>query len=429
VRPSPVTRLPAQPTPDRASPPAGALDRGALILGGAHGSLAVARSLGRRGIPVWFLTHDHPLARFSRYVLRSDRWSGPDHPGAVDWLLWFARSHGLDGWTMFAAADAEVQFVARNHAVLSGMFRLVTPPWAITRWTTDKRLTYQYARDIGVDAPWSHYPQSRDDIARVDCRFPVILKPAVHEERNAFTQAKAWRADDRATLVARYTEAAALVGEQAVVLQELIPGGGERQFSYAAVCDRGMPVASLVARRMRQFPIDFGYTSTFVETIDQPEVEAAARRILRSLEFSGLVEVEFKYDVRDGRYKLLDINARPWTWIGLGKAAGVDFPFLAWQLAQGEGPVPARGAAGARWMHFSRDLVAAAQEAVAGSSSPLRYLSSFRRPLTFAAFAIDDPLPGLLELPIVATRALNRSVAPPLRGSHKAPTAQPRPTA
>src|SRR5207302_4833666 len=133
--------------------------------------------------------------------------------------------------------------------------------------------------------------------------------PTVREQRNAFTRAKAWRVDDRSALLARYQEAAALVGERAIVLQELIPGGGSTQFSYAGVWHRGSPVASLVARRTRQYPIDFGYTSTFVETVHRPEVEDAACRFLRSLDFTGLVEVEFKYDARDGRYKILDVNA------------------------------------------------------------------------------------------------------------------------
>ena len=418
-----------QSTPDPGALPEAAGARGALIIGGAHGSLAVARSLGRRGIPVRFLTHDHPLARFSRYVIRGDHWPGPNDPGAVDWLRQFAGRHRLDGWTLFACGDAEVQLVAHNHASLAAVFRLVTPPWTVTRWTADKRLTYQFASDIGVHVPWSYYPQGREDVAQVACRFPVILKPTVHEGRNAFTQAKAWRVDNREELIARFVDAAALVGEQSIVLQELIPGGGERQFSYAALCDRGVSVASLVARRSRQYPIDFGYTSTYVETIEQPQVEEAACRILRSLEYSGLAEVEFKYDVRDGRYKLLDINARPWTWIGLGATAGVDFPFLAWQLSQGATPIPARGTAGARWIHLTRDLVAAGQEMWAGVSSPARYLSLLRQPLTFAAFAKDDPLPGLVELPLVAARMLARSVPLPRRGSGQAPTAQPRPTA
>jgi predicted ATP-grasp superfamily ATP-dependent carboligase len=42
----------------------------ALIVGGAHVSIAVARSLGRRGIPVWLLAN-HPIPSYSRYVKRS----------------------------------------------------------------------------------------------------------------------------------------------------------------------------------------------------------------------------------------------------------------------------------------------------------------------------------------------------------------------
>src|ERR1700745_4439533 len=69
--------------------------RGALILGGAHGSLAVARSLGRRGIPVWVVTHDHPIAAYSRYTTQSMTWPGPDDAGAAAWLVDLAAPHRL----------------------------------------------------------------------------------------------------------------------------------------------------------------------------------------------------------------------------------------------------------------------------------------------------------------------------------------------
>jgi predicted ATP-grasp superfamily ATP-dependent carboligase len=61
--------------------------KGAILLGGAHGSLAIARSLGRRGIPVWLITADNPLASLSRYVNRSLYWRGPRAEGALDFLM------------------------------------------------------------------------------------------------------------------------------------------------------------------------------------------------------------------------------------------------------------------------------------------------------------------------------------------------------
>jgi D-aspartate ligase len=393
----------------RAAREAGAVGEagGALILGGAHGSLAVARSLGRRGIPVWFVTHDHPIAKYSRYVVRSFDWAGPSRGDAADWLVELAARHRLERWVLFAGGDEEVRLVARNHAKLQQAYRLTTPPWEVARIACDKRLTYEHAAAVDVDTPWSRYPGGRDEVAALECRFPVILKPRVHAGRNAFAAAKAWRADDRAALMARWDEAAALVGPEGIAVQELIPGGGEVQFSYAAVWSEGVSVASLIARRARQYPVEFGVTSTFVETIEQADVERAADRFLAPMRFSGLVELEFKYDARDGRYKLLDVNPRPWTWIALAGAAGLDFPWMQWWLAHGQSVVPSRGRVGVTWTHASRDVVSAAQQIVSGALSPRNYWRS-PRSAAFAAFAADDPLPGVLDLPVLVGRMLRR---------------------
>jgi D-aspartate ligase len=390
---------------------------GALVLGGSHGALAVVRSLGRHGIPVWFASDDNVLARLSRFTRKGLSWPGPNAAGAADFLLDLGRRHGLLGWVLIPCADEEARLISQNHAALSRMYRLRTPPWETMRWAYDKHRMNERAAALGIDLPRSFSAAARDHLVNADLRFPVILKPAVKHHGNAFTLAKAWRADDRATLLARYHDAAALVGAEAVVVQELIPGRGAAQFSYAALWDRGRPIASLTARRSRQYPIDFGYTSTFVETIARADVEQAACRFLESLSYDGLVEVEFKHDARDGRLKLLDVNARAWTWIALGRRAGVDFPHLFWRLAMGETLPSTRGTSGVAWTHASRDIVAACQEMAAGHLKPRAYLASLRGPLQFAAFAADDPLPGVLDVPLSLARFFTRRLPAALRRS------------
>ncbi len=378
-------------------------------MGGAIGALAVVRSLGRHGIPVWVLTGNHPIARFSRFAEKSLAWPGPDHAQALKYLLELAGNHDLGGWVLFPAGDAEARFIAQHHTALSRVFRVTTPAWDTLQWAADKNLTYQLAARIGVDCPRTFQPRDRADLAEITFPFPMILKPTSRNSVNEFTHAKAWRVDDTASLLARYDDAASMVGADSVLVQELIPGNGSCQFSFAAMCDRGTPLASLIARRSRQYPIDFGFTSTFVESIDNATVEQLSRRFLQATGFSGLVELEFKYDQREDRYKLLDVNPRTWAWLSLGGRAGVDFPWLMWKLALGEPVEPVRGRPGCAWMHLSRDIAAALAEIRAGSMSLSQYWNSFRGvSLEFAAFAKDDLLPGLLDLPLTVARLRQR---------------------
>jgi predicted ATP-grasp superfamily ATP-dependent carboligase len=381
---------------------------GAIVLGGAHGSLEIARSLGRRRIPVWLVTADNPLPGLSRYVEKSLTWSGPRADGALRFLIELARRHNLDGWVLFAGSDEDLRFIAQNHLALGSAFTLTTPSWNKVRGAYDKRHMNARAAELGIAQPRTHYPRSRDELNDLDIPFPVILKPTVRESRNRFVDAKAWRANDRRTLLALYDEARTLIGADNIMIQEMIPGNGAAQFSYAGLWRDGRAVASLVARRTRQYPIDFGFTSTFVETVEQPAIEALASRFLRSLDFSGLVEIEFKFDARDAAYKILDVNARAWTWLGLGAAAGVDFPALQWRLATGETVTPIVARSGMRWRYLTRDLAAAFAEMMAGRLSAVNYLRSLRQSSASAVFAWDDPWPALADLPLSAIRVVAR---------------------
>jgi D-aspartate ligase len=376
---------------------------GALVLTGDHRGLGIARSLGRRGIPVWVLTQrGESLARASRYVQRTLPFPDGQEPTQLDYLLGLARRHRLDNWVLFPTHDDTAALLGRHGDQLAERFRLTSPRWDVMRWAHDKRLTHRLAQSAGIDYPWTSYPRDGSDVAAMNCSFPVILKPAVKAGLNRFTHDKAWQADDREMLLARYEEACALVDPDLIMVQELIPGGGEAQFSFAALCADGRPLASVVARRTRQYPVDFGHSSSFVETIEEPSIEELARRLLGVVAYEGLVELEFKHDARTGVHKLLDINPRVWTWHTLGGRAGVDFPYLAWRLAQREVVPSLRGRTGVRWVRLATDIPAAVGEIRRRRLSLRGYVRSLFGPLELALFAWDDPLPALLSAPLRA---------------------------
>jgi D-aspartate ligase len=383
---------------------------GALILGGNLNGLTIARSLGRRGIPVWVASPPNvKLASFSRYTQRTVDWPDGDFAAQAGFLLELADKYGLGQWVLLPTSDESAALLAKFHPILSRRFRVSTPTWDALRWAYDKRLTYRLAAEQKVDYPLTFYPATEADLQSAPCDFPAILKPATHAIMNRFTSDKAWAVRNRQELLARYREAREMIPPDLILVQEMIPGGGASQFSYAALCREGEPIISLTARRTRQYPIDFGYSSSFVETLDVPEIIEPSRRLLAAIRYTGLVEVEYKFDARCNRYKLLDINPRLWTWSPLGARAGVDFPCLLWRMMMGESLPRQTGRNGVRWLRMVTDIPAATHEILRGRLKPGDYWTSLRRPLQFSVMALDDPLPGLLDLPLYAYKHIHNA--------------------
>jgi D-aspartate ligase len=372
---------------------------GALVLSGDPPSLGVVRSLGRHQIPVWVLVENYRLAGLSRYCGRTLRWPETGNETKhLEFLLEVGERYALDGWVLLTTDDTRAAFVARNREALSKQFLIPPPNWEVMEWALDKRLTYKLAAMLGVDHPCTYQSGPCKEVA-CDYEFPVVLKPALRTSLNSFTRDRAWLVNNRAELLKRYEEAVNLVGADMVLIQQMIPGGGENQFSYAALCSNGQPIASLVARRTRQFPVDFGQGSSFVETVECDAVERAAERILDALRYTGIVEIEFKFDHRDHKYKLLDFNPRIWSWHSLANRAGVDFPYLLWRLVHDHPIEKQRARPGVKWIRMVRDVAAGAHEIWSGRLTPAAYLRSVAAASAFAIFACDDIVPALLEIP------------------------------
>ena len=391
---------------DPSSPPAGA-----VVIGGDYQGLGIARSLGRRGVPVLVVDSEPSIAPLSRYVSKAVRVADlRDERRTVDTLLALGRRHGLDGWVLFPTREETVAALSQHREELSEVFRVPTPGWDVIRWAWDKRLMQEHAEKIGVPTARTWWPKDRaalDEVAE-QADLPVLLKPSIKEHFVYATGVKAWQADTREELVARWEEATAIAGEGEMMVQELLPIDGRHRLGFCALFKDGRAVASLVSRRWRQFPPDFGRHSTYVETTDSPEVEELATRFLESLGFYGLVEAEFMFDPPDGRHKLLDVNARTWGYHSIGPAAGVDFPWLLYADQTGLPVEPARGRPGVRWIRLLTDTPTTLREVARGNVGAREYLRSLRGISAEAAFTRDDPLPGVAELAVLPYLSFSR---------------------
>jgi predicted ATP-grasp superfamily ATP-dependent carboligase len=234
------------------------------------------------------------------------------------------------------------------------------------------------------------------------------LKPAIKEHFFYATKAKAWRINSRAELRLMFRRASELTGASEVLIQDMIPGDGRQQFSYCAFFKEGKAIGSMVARRRRQHPHDFGRASTFVETIDLPALEALSSRFLRSINYYGLVEVEFKLDPRDGQFKLLDINARTWGYHALGTHAGVDFPSLLYRDQLAAAVEPCRGRPGVAWVRLLTDIPTGLLDVAAGRLPFGDFWRSLRSYHIEAVFNREDPVPGIVECALIPYLTVKR---------------------
>jgi D-aspartate ligase len=385
---------------------------GAIVVGGDYQGLGIVRSLGRRGVAVVVIDDERSISRHSRYVEGAYRFpelrTGEQTMSA---LLAVADRTDVEGWVVYPTREETVAALARHRTRLLAHFRVPTPDWSVTKWAWDKRKTYARAAELGIPTPRSWHVRSEEELETIDADPPYVIKPAIKEHFFYATKCKAWRADSREELAARFRAAAALVGTEEVVVQELIPGDGETQLAYCAMFKTDTPLASMLVKRLRQHPVDFGRASTFVRTVDVPELEEMSVRFLRSIGYYGLVELEYKHDRRDGLTKLLDVNARTWGYHSLGGRAGVDFPYLLYADQLGL-PVPSgvRARPGISWIRLATDLPTAAIELARHRLDWRAYVRSLGVFDVESVFTRDDLRPGFAELGLLPYLAIKRGI-------------------
>ncbi|MBE0447295.1 MAG: ATP-grasp domain-containing protein [Actinobacteria bacterium] len=373
-------------------------DIGAIVVNGDSQGLGIVRNLSEMGIPVHVIDYELSIGRFSRCIQKFHKCPHVNNEEAlVNFLIDLTKREGLWGWILFPTNDETVALLSRHKTLLSEYLRVWTPPWETISQVYDKRLTHQLADRVGVDSPKTVVAKSYEELNDIDIRFPAIIKPAVKDRFYAKTKSKALLANNMKELIKQFKRGERVVASEELMIQEVIPGGAEHLYSYCSLFKDGIPKAKLMARRARQHPMDFGHASTFVETINIPELEEASLKLLRAIDYYGLSEVEFKYDNRDGKYKLLEINARTWGWHSIGRRAGVNFSYLLYLDLIGENPVANGYREGIKWVRLATDVPTVFIEWRKGNMRIRDYLSSMRGEKEFAVFSLKDPLPFFVE--------------------------------
>jgi predicted ATP-grasp superfamily ATP-dependent carboligase len=360
--------------------------------------LGIVRDLGRNGVPVIAVDHHtKSIGLASRYAVpRLSHDPRYDEDGLLEDLERIGAALPRRA-VLFPAFDDHVWVFSRHAERLEKYFILPFARWAVMQRLVDKEMQLQAARAVGVDTPRTFFVHEPDDlkVAANEIPFPALFKPLRHQEMRRRFGVKVVLAQTADDLPAAY-EKARVCGS--LMLQEVVPGDDQDFFTFGAYHDASSrPLAQFVSRKIRQHPRDFG-ESRVAQSEWMPDVAAASLDLLGELSYHGVSGTEFKRDPRDGRLKLMEVNARHWLHHTLATAAGVNLSWVAYSDAIGAPFEASQQRDGVRWLDVEREVRDSLLELLRGQLDARQLLSGLRGVRVDAVYALDDPAPAVLEM-------------------------------
>jgi predicted ATP-grasp superfamily ATP-dependent carboligase len=378
----------------------------AIVMNMFYTGLGIARSLGEQGVPVIGLSaHPGIYGEFTRYA-RSV--AAPDSRAEPEALLRFLLRTGESmnhRAVVFPTRDDDVVFLDRYREQLSAHFELVIPESAALRASLDKWETYLLAQRAGVETPRCWLIESDSDLERTaaEAAYPCVLKPV---ESHHWRRGSNWEKVGGRKAVAIYSReqlsseyAAIARADRRALLQEMVLGDDTCLAITACYLDRNSRLAAVFhTRKVLQAPESFG-TGIIVQAADFPELVEPTVRLLQEARFTGIAEVEYKWDAAKKQYQLIEINPRPWDQHRLGNGCGVNLMYLAYAERAGL-PLPPIRMRNSRQLWIAEDalLVTALTWLWKRNRKLGSLFGLLRGRRTYAIWCVRDPMPLVMYL-------------------------------
>ena len=378
--------------------------------------LAIARSLGRWGVPVHGIYDDvtSPGAR-SRYVRTRRAWDlDGEPPTATLAYLQRCAEHIGARPILVPTDDVAAMFVDAHSEALQSAFAFPRQPLGLAQRLADKREMQRLCAEHGVDTPRCIYPATRPELvaALANWRFPAVLKSMDPRLLRQRAGAKSVTIAATASELLDAYDVMEVAAAPNLMLQEYIPGDSRSVWMFNGYFDAESECRfGMTGQKIRQSPPQTGATSLGV-CVHNPAVFTATVEFMKAIGYRGILDIGWRFDARDGRYKLLDVNPRVGATFRLFVARGGMDVARALYLDQTGQKVPHDvPSPGRRWAVELRDLGSARQMRAAGRLSAGSWLQSYAGVRETAWFAADDPAPFTAMLQTYARRSRRLSPA------------------
>jgi predicted ATP-grasp superfamily ATP-dependent carboligase len=124
---------------------------------------------------------------------------------------------------------------------------------------------------------------------------------------------------------------------------------------------------------------------------------------MKSIGYRGILDIGYRYDSRDGKYKVLDINPRIGSTFRLFKGSnGLDVARVAYLDLTGQHVPKGWIIEGRKWLVEDGDISSCIQYFCDKKLTPRQWIKSYRGVKEGAWFSWVDPVPFLMIMPRIA---------------------------
>lgn len=314
----------------------------AVIFGLPETALAVGRSLSKHKIKVHGISYSKEIGYYSKHI-KAHIFSNPIKEEAkfITEIKELCNKFN-EKPVLFITSDVYLKFYTENSSFIHKFFLSTLSCAKLISSIQDKYSQYNLVKNAGIEAPKTIFINKLSNINESisKLKFPVFIKARnvnIWREKISSTK-KGFVINDQESLIENlnlFTKK-----EVPVIVQEIVQSNDNENYKVCIFrTEQGKFKLIFTLRKIHQKPIHFGI-ATSTESVKYPELAELGKKLFSAIDYTGVGSAEFKYDNRDKKLKLIEINTRYWQQNALADFCSMNFPLIDYMEATAQNPKP-----------------------------------------------------------------------------------------
>lgn len=209
----------------------------------------------------------------------------------------------------------KIRFLSKHRGLFQDLTNLILPSVESFDIANDKLELARFLEKKNINKPITYDLVELDQI-KGDINFPIILKPVYGEGGEGVR-----KVNNAIELIAKRKE---INPNEKYMVQDYIKG---YDLGMSVLCQEGKILAYTIQKGLIN-KVDSYEAPIGVEFLFEEEVYNSVEKMMAALNWSGVANVDFRYDEVENNFKIIEINPRYWGSLEGSEKVGVNFPYL-----------------------------------------------------------------------------------------------------